>query len=556
MITNDIPEKTVNQTLVDYTESLTDWYVECNPAEYRKKRGQYFTPQKVSEFMVKQFEDINKKEKIRILDPGAGIGIFESTFCEYITSLDTNARVSFDLYENDANLVYLLRHNMRICKKEMANKGFKVSYRIFNKDFILSNAKFFNNQNKNLDEKKGYDLVISNPPYYKLKKDSPQVIKMRDIINGLPNIYPLFMALSAKLLKSDGQMTVLTPRSYCSGLYFKNFRNWFFEIVKPLKIHLFDSRKDVFKKYNVLQEIIILTAIKTSSVPENISISVSNGVPSENESKIRNTAYNRIIVEKGDDILMRVPISEQDELIADYIDKFENNLKTLGFKVSTGPVVPFRTKDLILKSTDDCNNFIPLIWMHNIVEGLVKWPVKENKKPIGIRKTKKSEKILVPNKNYVLIKRFSTKERKQRINAGVYLKSILNPEFVGIENHVNYIYKKDGELDIDEVYGIATLLNSERYNRYFQITNGSTQVNSTEIRTIPLPPIETIRKIGSSVKAMGKNDEVENEKIIADEMNIVINRCQSKRYQTAHHISLKRYVQFENLPLKKETINS
>ncbi len=492
MVAKDIPEKTVNQTLVDYTESLTDWYVESSHAEYRKKKGQYFTPRRVSEFMVKQFEDINKKEKIRILDPGAGIGIFESTFCEYITSLNTNAKISFNLYENDPNLVCILRHNMRICKREMANKGFKVSYKIFNKDFILSNAKFFNNQNKNLDEKKGYDFVISNPPYYKLKKESPQVIKMKDIINGLPNIYLLFMALSAKLLKNDGQMTVLTPRSYCSGLYFKDFRNWFFEIVKPLKIHLFDSRKDVFKKYNVLQEIIILTAIKTSTVPENISISVSNGVPSKNELRIRNTAYNRIIVEKGDDILIRVPISEEDELIADYIDKFENNLETLGFNVSTGPVVPFRAKSLILKSTGDRNDFVPMIWMHNIVDGLVKWPVKENNKPIRIRMTEKSKKMLVPNKNYVLIKRFSTKEEKQRINAGVYLKSLLNSEFIGIENHVNYIYKKDGELDINEVYGIATLLNSELYNRYFQIINGSTQVNSTEIKTIPLPSIETI----------------------------------------------------------------
>jgi len=36
--------------------------------------------------MVNLFENIGQKEVIKILDPGAGIGIFESTFCEYIKS--------------------------------------------------------------------------------------------------------------------------------------------------------------------------------------------------------------------------------------------------------------------------------------------------------------------------------------------------------------------------------------------------------------------------------------------------------------------------------------
>jgi len=516
----DIPEKSANQSLADYTENLTDWYIERTPAKYRKEKGQYFTPRKVSEFMVNQFEDIDKKEEIRILDPGAGIGIFESAFCEYIDSLEKNVTILFDLYENDPNLLLLLRRNMSVCKGEMASKGFKVTYKIFDKDFILSNAQFFDKEKGKSNKIGRYDFVISNPPYYKLKKNSPHVIKMKNIIDGAPNIYPLFMALSAKLLKNGGQMTVLTPRSYCSGLYFKKFRKRFFEMIKPYKVHLFESRKEVFKKYGVLQELVILTAIKTSRMPENISISVSNGAPSENELRARSTAYNRIIIEKNDDVLMRIPIYELDELIAGSIDNFENNLETLGFKVSTGRVVPFRAKEFLLKSTDDCNDFVPLIWMHNIVEGVVKWPIKKNNKPTGLKKTEKSEKILVPNKNYVLVKRFSTKEGKQRINAGVYLNSTLNSEFVGIENHVNYIYKKESELDINEAYGIAILLNSRLYNRYFQITNGSTQVNATELKNLPLPPIEKIRKIGRLVRMRRRNDVIENEKIIIDEINI------------------------------------
>jgi len=90
-----IPKKAADQTLVDYAECLTDWYIERIPIEGRKAKGQYFTHEKVSELMVNLFENIGQKEVIKILDPGAGIGIFESTFCEYIKSLGKKVKMSF-----------------------------------------------------------------------------------------------------------------------------------------------------------------------------------------------------------------------------------------------------------------------------------------------------------------------------------------------------------------------------------------------------------------------------------------------------------------------------
>ncbi|MCK4734324.1 MAG: hypothetical protein KAT65_17855, partial [Methanophagales archaeon] len=254
----------------------------------------------------------------------------------------------------------------------------------------------------------------------------------------------------------------------------------------------------------------ILTAIKTSIIPKSILVSVSNGTPNQNEKlRIRNTAYDKIIVEKGDGILMRIPTTELDELIAAHIDKLENNLENIGFNVSTGPVVPFRAKDFLLKRTDDHNESVPLIWMHNIVNGVINWPVEKNNKPIVMRKTKESKKILIPNKNYILVKRFSTKEGKQRINAGIHLNNLFSSDFIGIENHVNYIYKREGQLTANEAYGIAALLNSRLYNRYFQITNGSTQVNATEIMNIPLPSLEIIRVIGNSIRNLKEEEEDE-----------------------------------------------
>ena len=514
-----IPKKAAEQTLVDYAECLTDWYIERIPIKDRKAKGQYFTHNKVSELMVKLFENIGQKSVIKILDPGAGIGIFESTFCEYIKSLKAKIKLSFDIYENDSGVMPLLEQNMKICKDDMAAKGLEIDYKIFNDDFILSNAPIFNDQESFDEEKDGYDFVISNPPYYKLNKNSKQVVEMKNIVSGQPNIYSLFMAISAKLLKNGGQMTVLTPRSYCSGLYFKTFRKWFFNIVKPQKIHLFESRKEIFKKYDVLQENVILTATKTSTIPENILISVSEGIPNETLST-KNATYDEIIIETNNDVVMRVPTSELDDLIAAKIDEFDNNLETLGLKVSTGPVVPFRATEFLLTKLNKRKDFIPLIWMHNIGNGMVNFPLQKNEIPVGLKKTKESEKILKPNKNYVLIKRFSAKEGKQRINAGIYLKNTLKSDFIGIENHVNYIYKKDGELTIDEVYGITALLNSKLYNRYFQITNGSTQVNAFEIRNLPLPSSKIIKNIGRSIQKTNLTDDISKENIVINALKI------------------------------------
>lgn len=435
---------------------------------------------------------------------------------ELIKSQKKDTKFSFDLYENDTNLIPLLKHNMKACKENLDDEGFEISYRIFNEDFILSNAPKFDNKTESDDlDHEGYDLAISNPPYYKLKKDAPPIIKMKNIVEGAPNIYPLFMALSAISLKKNGQMVLLTSRSYCSGLYFRNFRKWFLKVVKPHKIHLFESRSEVFKRYNVLQEILILTAMKIPLAPEKINVSTSFGEPIEmDNSMVRSFDYHTIVFEKNDDIIIRILTSELDEYIVSKFDEFEYKLNTLGFGVSTGPVVPFRSKDYLLKDVNVGRNSVPLIWMQNIKNGRVIWPIPINNKSIAIENKKESSKLLVPIGNLVLIKRFSVKEGKQRINAGVFLEKKFSTDFIGIENHVNYIFKRDCKLTENEAYGIAALLNSKLYNRYFQMSNGSTQINVTEIINLPFPSLEKIRILGRSIRHLKSEDDVTKERNI------------------------------------------
>jgi adenine-specific DNA-methyltransferase len=509
------PDKVTGQTLTEYAETLTSWYLSKSDSQYRKNAGQYFTPAKISAFMARQYNDLNKKE-IKILDPGAGIGILESSFCEYLTSIGTKVKTTFDLYENDPVIIPILLLNVTACKEALASYGFDISFRVFEEDFILSNAvrRSTHNMNPRIS-RGGYDFVIANPPYYKLRKTSPQLVETKNIVHGPPNIYPLFMVVAAELLQDGGQMTILTPRSYCSGWYYRKFRNWFLGFMKPYKIHVFESRREIFKKYDVLQENIILNAKKTSHTPKDVMITVSRGAPSrdEEENAFR-IPYDRVITKKHNDFVIQIPTSRLSASISAHIDDFKKNLNTLGFKASTGPVVPFRARYLLSNETGASIAHVPLIWMHNIVDGVFKWPIERNNKSTTIQNTLESKTILVPNKNYVLVKRFSTREGKQRITAAVYLKNVVDSDHIGIENHVNYIHKQVGELTVDEAYGIAALLNSKLYNIYFQVTNGNTQVNASEINGLPLPPLEIIKRIGHYVKKLENKDTITQEHTI------------------------------------------
>lgn len=498
----ELPTRSENQTLTDYAETLSDWYVRKQPLNYRKKRGQYFTPKRVSEFMVQLIDDIPADNEIRVLDPGAGVGNFESALCEYIKSTASKVRLSFDLYEDCEDIIPFLKMNMRACQEDMAQKGLDISYNIFKENFILARMKEFQGEagSRTQSEELLYDFIICNPPYYKLKRASPEAIAMNEIVKGQPNIYVLFMAMAAKLMSNQGQLVVLTPRSYCTGNYFSEFRKWFFSQIVPVRFHEFESRR-LLKKDAVLQEMLILKGERGRERPDRITISMSYKEPNQTtELTKREVPFDMVLVSRDDDIRIRIPTTAIDELIATEVDKLQFTLIDLGFKALTGPVVPFRATEYLLNAMDGKSEFAPLIWMENIECGRVVWPLSSTKKPMALRVGEKTSRLRIPNDNYVLIKRFSTKEGKRRINAGVFEKRWFNVQSIAIENHVNYIYKVGATLTEDEAYGIAEIFNSKLYNRYFQMTNGSTQVDVSELNRIPLPSLDLIVRIGKYVR--------------------------------------------------------
>ena len=517
-----IPGRARNEGVVEYAERLSKLYAETQDSKARKLKGQFFTPMQIGRFMASHFEIQN--DNFSLLDPGAGSGCLIASFCEKILELEENVDMKIDAFENDPDIIPFLKATLDACKKGLEENGHTVNYNIFEQDFILSNKGYLWKYDLTQTEKKYdlYDFIISNPPYYKLNKDSPESVVMKELVSGQPNIYALFMALSASMLKTNGQMVFITPRSFCSGLYYKKFRKWFLNNVQITNIHIFESRKEIFDHDEVLQENIIIKAKKSQerTDDEKWIISLSKNKNLKDIKKIEVLRKDAIHPINGE-MIIRIPTSQIDLEVMKIVDKWPKTLKGLGLEISTGPVVPFRAKKYLLPDFTNYQNSAPLLWMQNMKNMNISWPLKGNKKESAIKICSGTESLLIPVKNYVLLKRFSSKEQKRRLYAGVFLKDDFPHKVVGIENHLNYIYRPKGDLQMDETLGIAAILNSTIIDRFFRALNGNTQVNATDIRSLPLPAIEKIRKIGKLVnKSQTFHNGLGLDKIVAECLEI------------------------------------
>ena len=410
---------------------------------------------------------------------------------------------------------------MRHCRCALEQAGHSVSYTIHEADFLLSNSHVLGQQSL-FDRGLAlgdFDLVIMNPPYFKIAKGSQYARMMDRVVHGQPNIYALFMALAAEMLRPGGEMVAITPRSFCNGPYFRGFRRWFFDKMSMRHIHLFESRTDTFRRAGVLQESVISLSQRDASAAKTIAISRSFGRDVPHSPAAHQMAANKVVDDTCGDMIIRIPESQQDARIMEFIDAWPRRFLHQGLRVSTGPVVMFRAKQFLLAALED-QEAVPLLSVHNVRPFETVWPVHKKNKPIAFRVCSDSLRLLLPAKNYILLRRFSTKEERRRLTASCFLGDSQKQPYVALENHLNYVYHADRELTRDEVYGVAALFNSALLDRYFRAISGNTQVNATELRTMPFPKLKSLARIGRRLREDQDLGPSQIERIVLDELGV------------------------------------
>ena len=463
----------------------------------RSDLGQFMTPTPIARFMASLFSDLTGD--IRLLDPGAGVGSLTAAIVErVITDTKKPRSVALVAYEVEPVLTDYLRTTLNEAVDLCQQVQIKASSALYEEDFIFSQT-WRQQQNIFLPMVKddGFSHVIMNPPYRKIHSASPHRALLSKAGIETSNLYTGFMYLAAQRLRDGGEMVAIVPRSFCNGTYFKPFRKKFFTMMGLRHIHIFEKRDSAFKNDEVLQENIILHAVKGEK-PSKVTITKSNGgnfhigtdgycVAEDMTQRI--VPYESVIRNHDPDYFVHIAVNDHEQWIEDCLSQFTATLADIGVDVSTGPVVDFRLKDDLRAQPE--KGAAPLLYAAHFQNGTLVWP-KVMKKPNAIRVSPESQKWLWENKGYfVVTKRFTSKEERRRIVASVYT-SDLPGEMVGFENHLNIFHVKQSGISPELARGLALYLNSGLVDRYFRQFNGHTQVNATDLRALNYPPREVL----------------------------------------------------------------
>ena len=491
--------------MIDKVIDNTQNYVNSFPRDERKTMGQFFTSINTARYMASK---VKAKEKIEILDVGAGTGILSAALIEKLLRSRKTKVIHLTLYENDERVILVLKENLKFIRQVCKDKEIKLIVNLKQENFIVANSKFWNDKKKC----KKYDVVISNPPYMKIGKNDIEAKSMKDLIYGQPNIYYLCMAMGTHLLKDDGDFIFIVPRSWTSGLYFRSFRNYFFENICLKSIHLFVSRDKVFDQESVLQETMIVYGKKSYKQSLKICITASEGT---NDFDRLTKLYVKpsVCITQDKNRFLLLPSCNKDIEVLNMMSNFQSSLKSLGYMFKTGQVVEFRSEKAVqVKYSRGC---VPLLRPFHFSKGVIRFPVKTVKAQYMKLGDKKS--LYMENKDMLLLKRFTTKEERRRLQPAIHQAVKTKQSYIAIENHVNYLEKIVGELEQEELYGLWAILSTDSWDRYYRILNGSTQVNATEINSIPIPGIEIIREIGKRVEIKDESSNIE--KLVQEVIN-------------------------------------
>lgn len=463
-------------------------------AERKQKLGQFLTPQTIGSFMASLFEACPME--IRLLDAGAGDGALTAAFVKAVCSYEYRPeRISVTAYELDEAIVPSLERTFRSCRTECDRSGIGFTAELHREDFIEAAVPHVHCDLFGAS-KTPFNAAILNPPYRKINSDSRTRRLLREAGVETSNLYAGFLALAARLLCENGEMVAICPRSFCNGPYFKPFREQFLDMMSLRQLHLFESRSAAFRHDDVLQENIIVHAVKSADKPQSVIISTSSGKSGSDVTE-RTCSYTEVVSPRDPDRFIHLITAESDEVVRRKMAHFTTPLAKLGLEVSTGRVVDFRAKQFLVRETQD--GTVPLIYPCHFNDGFVHWPKPDGRKPNAIRDTQRTQELLVPGAIYVLVKRFTSKEERRRVVACIYDPHRIHAERVGFENHLNYFHARGRGLPMDMAKGLAAFLNSTLVDSYFRQFNGHTQVNAADLRSLRYPTCLELESLGRKI---------------------------------------------------------
>lgn len=219
------------------------------------------------------------------------------------------------------------------------------------------------------------------------------------------------------------------------------------------------------------------------------------------------------MVYPGDEqMFVHIPTAETVSILGAAKGAFDHSLDDLGLGVCTGPVVDFRLKDSLRAMPEP--GAVPLLYANHLTTGSVVWPIEGGKKPNAIMIDTASRKWLMPMGTYAVTRRFSSKEEKRRVVATVVdATSLPDCDLIGFENHLNVFHsgakKAKAGLPPALARGLVVYLNSTAVDQHLRRFSGHTQVNATDLRSLPYPSKAALLALGEWAIQKGEVSQTE-----------------------------------------------
>lgn len=469
--------------------------------------GQVFTPRPIARLMAQMLEC--HQPHLRLLDAGAGAGSLTAAVAESLCARLPEHRpqhLQVIAYELDDELIGSLHETLQACRVCCSEANIGFSAEVICRDFLEAASEQLAGGLFGTAEAQKFNCVIMNPPYRKIQADSKSRHWLRRIGVETSNLYTGFLAAAIRLMEPGGEIVAITPRSFCNGPYFQSFRRELLGSVALDRLHLFESRQDAFRAAEVLQETLIFHAVKDAPHPEFVSVSGSEA------GSGRAVPFSEVVKPGDPNTFIHIMPKAEQQSASGRIGGLSSSLNDLGLSVSTGRVVDFRARAFLRTAPEE--GTVPLLYPGHLAEGRVLWPQAKNRrqeaKPANILAVKETEMLLVPNANYVLLRRFSTKEEKKRLVATVFEAGCVPGDYVGFENHLNYFHCNGAGLDLELARGLAAFLNSTLADSYFRQFNGHTQVNATDLRSFRYPSADQLQSIGRQLGSAWQQQQVDD----------------------------------------------
>jgi Alw26I/Eco31I/Esp3I family type II restriction m6 adenine DNA methyltransferase len=472
----------------------------------RKQTGSYYTDLDLTDVMMEELVrnlDNGRKKlcEYTLLEPCVGAGNFVFSYLKAVNEKGISKKEAIVLLNN----VYVADINKDALDgyRESLHKLAKIYWDIELEDSYfdthIGSALLVDVTAQQLDYiaidkvfpkqicEKGFDIVVTNPPYKNLKAERGHYISDEAYVNdqrkylsiskivskrfvysvhGVRNLYKLFVEeIIDRYAGENSYISLLIPASILSDKTCEKLRTHILEDAKLISVKVIGEGSGYIDAQQALCAVLIQKGKKTTAVevtkdfcayPDNLAII--------NIEDILNKHTGNAII----------AISEKE--YGDYkkLRKFPV-VKDLKFVVNLrGELDLTANKSHIVSE----NTGYPLLRGRNIgYYQLINTGENEYVQPEFVERTKKREYI---EYNRIICQQIANMKKERRVTFA------LAPSHRVLGNSCNFISVLENEYDID-IYTLLGLFNTKIINWFFKLTSSNNHINNYEIDCFPIP---------------------------------------------------------------------